>query len=201
MRTCASSTAMDERWLPIPGYEGSYEVSDQGRVRSLDRVDRTGHRWQGRMIRLHPVSERGYLKATLYRDGKGSQRLVHRLVLEAFVGPCPEGMEACHGDGDTTNNELSNLRWGTSSENNYDIVRHGNHHHAVKTSCKRGHQLVTPNLNPSREQAARGWRRCKACARETDRARWQRRPFDPALADAEFARIMRGDDAKANDRG
>jgi hypothetical protein len=51
--------------------------------------------------------------------------LVHRLVLEAFVGPCPEGMEGCHNDGNRLNNDLSNLRWGTRSDNRDDARKHG----------------------------------------------------------------------------
>ncbi len=179
---------MTEQWRPIEGYEGAYEVSDLGRVRSMDRVDRTGHPWRGRILKLHPVSDRGYQKITLYRDGTGSQRLVHRLVLAAFVGPCPEGMEGCHRDNDTTNNALTNLRWDTPSENNFDIVRSGNHHHAKKTHCKRNHLLAGNNLCGG-AAAERGWRRCKACGHESDNARLQGREFSTELADIEYQKL------------
>lgn len=164
---------MAERWRPIAGYEDSYEVSDLGSVRSLDRVDSNGHQWSGRTLKLSPVSARGYRKISLYRDGRPSQKLVHRLVLEAFVGPCPEGMEGCHNDGDTTNNVLANLRWDTHSANNFDIVEHGNHHNAKKTHCKRGHLFEAGNLSPNYkpEGIDRGWRRCRTCATEADAAR------------------------------
>jgi len=58
-------------------------------------------------------------------NGKLVCRYVHRLILETFVGPCPPGMLACHGDGDTSNNRLDNLRWDTHSGNAADKTRHG----------------------------------------------------------------------------
>jgi hypothetical protein len=57
--------------------------------------------------------------------GRGCMRYVHRLVLEAFIGPCPHGMEACHWDGRPENNQLSNLRWDTDLANQADSARHG----------------------------------------------------------------------------
>ena len=183
---------MPEHWLPVVGFEGSYEVSDRGRVRSLDRISSQGIQLRGQVLKLHPVSDRGYLKADLYRAGRAAQRLVHRIVLEAFAGPCPEGMEGCHNDGDTSNNAVENLRWDTHSENNFDIVRHGNHHHARKTHCKRGHLLEAPNLCGG-ASAARGWRRCRACSRELDSARLQGREFEPARADEAYQILMDGE--------
>jgi hypothetical protein len=58
-------------------------------------------------------------------DGKRSQTYIHHLILTTFVGPMPEGLEACHGDGDPANNSLSNLRWGTRASNAADRVEHG----------------------------------------------------------------------------
>jgi hypothetical protein len=63
---------------------------------------------------------------------------VHRLVLKAFVGPCPEGMEGCHWDGDACNNKLDNLRWATHAENVEDSIRHGTFY------PKRFHGCYTP---------------------------------------------------------
>lgn len=65
------------------------------------------------------------LTVRLCRNGKYHSYAVHRLVLEAFVGPCPEGMEGCHEDGDPTNNDLTNLRWDTHKGNMLDSVKHG----------------------------------------------------------------------------
>lgn len=116
-----------EEWRPVVGFEGSYEVSDQGRVRSLARLVR-GRHWSGTefMRRVPPCvlrpggRKKGAQQFTV-AIGKGNSRYVHSLVLEAFVGPAPEGHECLHGDGGASNNCLSNLRWGTRSENNVDV--------------------------------------------------------------------------------
>src|SRR5699024_6464865 len=84
---------------------------------------------------------------------------VHRLVLEAFVGPCPDGMEACHWDDDKTNNHVSNLRWATQSDNMHDRVRNGRHQLASLPHCKRGHEFNEANTYISTS----GYRSCRAC--------------------------------------
>lgn len=122
---------MGEVWKPVVGHEGLYEVSDQGRVRSLDRVQtyravRHGkeievvRRHRGRL--LHPGWTGTHLTVAL---GKGNSRLVHHLVLEAFIGPRPPNMEGCHDDDDGANNRLANLTWGTRSKNMFDAIRNG----------------------------------------------------------------------------
>ena len=115
-----------ERWLPVPGYEGRYEVSDHGRVRSFVPA-------RGRHI-PHVLGRDSalwaYPRVTLTAaNGKVSTRTIHQLVLEAFVGPKPALGHAAHTrhlDGDVTNNRASNLRWGTAKENMEDRERHGN---------------------------------------------------------------------------
>ena len=130
-----------ESWRPVVGWEGFYEVSSHGRVRSIDRIhhSRAGYtqKYRGRMLR--PNLTHGYWGVTLSRDTIPSTRKVHHLVLEAFVGPRPEGMEACHINGIRNDARLSNLRWGTHSSNTLDQVRHGTHAEARKTHCPRGH--------------------------------------------------------------
>ena len=119
---------MQEVWKPVPGYEGLYEVSDQGRVRSLDRyVQCSGpvkgayvSLKKGRLLRPGP-SNYGHLSVVL---GRRQTRMVHDLVLRAFVGAPPTKRECCHNNGDPADNRLENLRWGTRSENNIDAVRH-----------------------------------------------------------------------------
>lgn len=117
-----------ERWLPIAGFPG-YEVSDAGRVRSYwSRARRPAViEASARVMRLDSSCKNGYLRAGLTRDGKQHRYLVHRLVLEAFVGPNPPGMEARHLlDNDPGNNHVANLAWGTHQENIDDRGRHGN---------------------------------------------------------------------------
>lgn len=109
----------------------SYEVSDGGVVCSVERdlwMVRYGEPYYTKRKRreLKPrIIRGGYAVVRLYRDGDGVDFIVHRLVLTAFVGPCPNGMECCHNDGDPSNNRLENLRWATPKENGEDKVRHG----------------------------------------------------------------------------
>jgi len=125
-----------ETWLPVPGYEGSYEVSDYGRVRSVDRIDASGNRRRGRAM-SQSFTHNGYPKVTLTKFGKERVRKVHHLVLEAFCGVCPEGMEACHGNGTAADCRLNNLRWDTKLANAADKRTHGTmycgeRHHSAK---------------------------------------------------------------------
>jgi hypothetical protein len=152
-----------EHWRPVPGYERSYEVSDLGRVRSLDRITDRGRKWRGRVMSPAPMGPRGYLVVTLWRDGAQRTALVHRLVLSAFVGPPPDGAEGLHGIGGPADNRLSNLAWGTHSENQFDQVAHGTHGNASKTRCPSGHPYDDENtyLYPGRAH-----RTCRACKRE-----------------------------------
>lgn len=156
---------MTENWRAIPGHEGSYEVSDLGRVRSLDRITDRGRRWRGRMMTPYPMRN-GYLIVTLWRQGKQRTWLVHRLVLSAFVGLPAEGDEGLHRDGDQTNNTLANLAWGTHSDNQFDQVAHGTHAHASKTECPQGHAFTEENtyFYPGKPHRA-----CRTCRRDYSR--------------------------------
>lgn len=119
-----------EVWRSVEGYEGLYEVSDLGRVKSLARVV---HAKDGRKIhyteKLLRVNEdsRGYLQVCLCNHTKRKTWLVHRLVAIAFLGHPPQGMEVCHNDGTRNNNRITNLRYGTRSENTLDKYEHGTH--------------------------------------------------------------------------
>lgn len=160
-----------EEWRAIPGYEGRYEASSLGRVRSLDRVRSNGRKWRGRTLKPVPMV-RGYLSVNLWLDNSPRMHLVHRLVLAAFVGPAPEGAEGRHMDGDPSHNALGNLSWGTHSENQYDQVRHGTHHNAGKDCCPSGHPYDEANTYIYPGRAHRG---CRACRREHMRAYKARR--------------------------
>jgi len=118
----------EERWLPVVGHEGAYEVSDLGRVRSVERwVRRRRNTVLLRLQVLSPgVGKYGHLRITLFRDGCRFQNSVHRLVLTAFVGPAPDGHQACHNpDPDPANNRLQNLTWGTTQDNHDQMTAHG----------------------------------------------------------------------------
>lgn len=118
----------EETWLPVVGAEDAYEVSDQGRVRSLARrvrIVRNGVEGTRPVLAriLRPAMQNnGYVAVYV---GFRCVQHVHRLVMSAFVGPCPAGKEVLHGDGSRTNNWLSNLRYGTRSENAIDVFKHG----------------------------------------------------------------------------
>ena len=115
---------MDEEFREIEGYPG-YRVSRIGEVQSC--WGRGRRSWQNGTWRpLKPIPRRGgYLTVNLSRSGQKSIRYIHRLVLEAFVGPRPPGLVGCHNDGDRTNNRLANLRWDTYKANEADKVLHG----------------------------------------------------------------------------
>lgn len=117
-----------ERWRPVVGHRGAYEVSNRGQVRSLPRtmVRRNGNPYTARGVMLKPWAfEHGHLMVNIHHKGVQKGRYVHQLVLEAFVGPKPSGMGCRHLDGDPRNNRLSNLRWGTPKENSEDMIAHG----------------------------------------------------------------------------
>lgn len=108
----------------IPGHPG-YAATTDGDIFSCMKMGPKGYGWALVWRRLNPTpyNEPGHLKVALER---GKQILVHRLVLLTFVGPCPNGMEACHfPDSNPANNRLENLRWGTHKENFEDYRKHG----------------------------------------------------------------------------
>lgn len=184
---------LEEQWLAAVGLEGLYEVSDRGRVRSVhDRIVvwKNGRRirYDGKILSA-PPNDKGYPHVNI----KGQARAVHQLVLEAFVGLRPAGLDCCHGDGDPTNNALTNLRWDTPSANAQDAIRHGTNAFSSRTRCKRNHLLVAPNLMPSAAES--GWRGCLACNRghATVRSARKRRGWDLDLqfeADKHYVQIM-----------
>lgn len=116
-----------EQWRPVVGYEGFYEVSNMCRVKGLDRmVMRRGEivRVAGVLLKMHRHSA-GYWVVDLRQLNVRHTKYVHRLVLEAFVGPCPEGEECRHLNGDRADARLENLAWGTRVEQAEDRRRHG----------------------------------------------------------------------------
>lgn len=137
----ASNNDSVEIWKPIPGWEGLYEASSEGRIRSVARhiKARTGMTRKLPTRVLRGANSRGYRTVVLHKDGIGKSYLVHRLVCEAFHGPCPDGLMVAHTDGTRSNNVPSNLRWATAQENSADTIRHGRspkgvRHHFAKLS-------------------------------------------------------------------
>lgn len=122
---------MIEEWRAVPGHP-AYEVSNVGRVRSIDRPMLVRHPTRGFVLRhkrgqiLRPGTLKSGHQFVVLSGGAG--RLVHALVLLAFVGPRPEGMECCHWDDNPKNNSVDNLRWGTRAENVADFLRNYGRH-------------------------------------------------------------------------
>lgn len=115
-----------EVWKSVVGFEGYYEVSDHGRVKSLSRKGCREHGCVTYSIKTDRYLAIHECMVTLVKGSGRYKRLVYRLVLEAFVGPCPIGMIACHfPDRDRSNNRLDNLMWGTYQENESHKTIHG----------------------------------------------------------------------------
>ena len=100
----------------IKGFE-NYLIDEDGNVyRNIN----------GKIKKLNgTIISSGYNRVMLYKNAKPHGKLTHRLVLEAYIGKCPEKMEACHYDGNPLNNNIKNLRWGYRWENARDTMRHG----------------------------------------------------------------------------
>lgn len=119
-------------FLPVKGYEGLYEVSSTGQVRSLDREiqgsDGTMYRKKGVILRPRPHKDTGYLQVSLWKSGQGRHHYVHRLVGEAHITNLNNEPEINHIDGVRTNNTRDNLEW---------VSRRGNAQHAVRAGLRR----------------------------------------------------------------
>jgi hypothetical protein len=152
-----------EEWRPVVGHEGAYEVSDQGRVRSLDhfRMQTGPHGelvqrfYPGKILRPSVSTKAGHVGVSLRRKTFH----VHALVLAAFVGPRPVGQETLHLNHVGADNRLVNLRYGTRSENSRMTYAPGGP--GARTHCKRGHAFGPDNVQPY--MAKIGVRTCRKC--------------------------------------
>lgn len=135
-----------------------YWASDLGYVFSLK---------SGQRLATHPNPPYGHLRISFWIDGRPVKRLLHNVILESFVGPRPPGMMGLHWDDDPTHNALSNLRWGTPTENNLDALRNGRNVNRNKVECPVGHEYTDENT-----WWYRGYRYCRACRR--DRAKMKK---------------------------
>jgi len=147
-------------WREVPGYPG-YEVTPDGLVRSPK-----GNVLKPQLDGGHPPNQ--YLAVHCVVDGRFKRLFVHRAILLAFIGEPAQGEICRHLDGNHLNNALSNLAWGTHSENMYDRVRHGTDPNASKTHCINGHEFTPENTRWGRGGRART---CRTCAREWMRAK------------------------------
>lgn len=156
-----------EEWRPVHGWESLYEVSNLGRMRRLERriVQSNGvvRKWTA-ALQQPWLNSNGYptlMLSSVSHEPVRLNNLVHVAVLEAFVGPRPEGMDACHWDGDRTNANLTNLRWGTRSENIADMIRHGR---SPRTEvCVHGHAKTPENVYVSVGKGGSAFH-CRTCA-------------------------------------
>jgi len=179
-----------EEWRPIPGWEGMYEASSHGRIRSIDREVPDScwgtRKVRGKILKLRRSPQNRPL-VNLCRNSVCKNVTVHSLVMAAFVGPRPEGQVIRHLNDDPWDNRLENLAYGTQRDNAHDLIRNGRHFDTNKTHCPRGHDLVAPNLVAC--TARKGYRDCLACSRA--RAYRQKRGGDLQLiSDSYFEKIM-----------
>jgi hypothetical protein len=169
-------TNSPEIFKPIPGFPG-YEVSDQGRVRSYWKKEggrHSGTKWSEAVKpkwcitatpqrTLKPTLRLGYPTVTLANDERHSPIGIHRLILFAFVGPCPPGQECRHKDGIPAHCFLDNLHWGTRSDNTYDKFKHG---YTCRPPKYEGEnhpmaKLTSDQVLKIRELYAHGYRLCE----------------------------------------
>lgn len=126
-----------EEWRPVVGWEGEYEVSNQGRVKTVPHIGYGGKSIQAKLRTPTFMSGRNaYWQCHLMRGGRGTKVYranIHVLVLEAFVGPRPEGMEVRHLNGNGFDNRLENLRWDTHKANMADNMQYDRPHRTCKT--------------------------------------------------------------------
>lgn len=145
---------MTEKFVGINGFD-NYVVSNIGTVVSYARLVPAERIWQ-----WNPTI--GYYFIRLYKNGRGKNFTIHSLVARAFLGECPEGYEVRHLDGNSKNNSIQNLKYGTRSENRQDSVKHGTHysHGRFVTHCPRGHEYDEENTH-----VYNGKRICRTCKR------------------------------------
>lgn len=185
-------TSTTEQWAPIPGYEGLYEVSDHGQVRSLPRTatrkNGVTQQVKGRTLKV-AIRADGHAQCSLWKENHGKTHKVHRLVAAAFVPGQRDGVEVCHNNGQDADNRAENLRWDTRSSNMLDRQKHGTDHKRNRTHCPYGHEHIAENN--ANHQRVLGHRQCLACCRA--RAYIQKHPdlIDqfPTVADRYYQAI------------
>jgi hypothetical protein len=154
-----------EIWKPIEGYEDSYEISNLGRVRSVDRFTPT---WNGQVfkkgvIKTPKEDKDGYYKVWLSKESKKRPFFVHRLVAKAFI-PNPHDFPIVnHIDGDKKNNVPSNLEWCTRSHNDKHAFQHG-----LRVPSDGGTSKPVAKIDPNSEAIIEIYRSISEAARKND---------------------------------
>jgi len=144
-----------EEWVAVPGYEGRYEVSSEGRVRATPNK---------RLRSLAKKNKGGYREVSLWDGTKLATFKLHRLVYVAFNGSVPEGLEVCHKDYNKDNNFVNNLVADTRSQNMRDRVNNGHDANKNKTHCPQKHPYSEENIYIYPIPETGGFRRvCKIC--------------------------------------
>ena len=147
---------MSEQWKPVHGYEGLYEVSDQGNVRRIRFTNRHIDKpMEPKLLKQHANPKFKYPRVSLSKNGKTRGAFVHVLVLEAFVCPRPAGLETAHMDGCRTNNHLTNLQWTNREENHSHKYIHGTQPLGEKNLASK---LTTPQVIEIKQRLKRGER-------------------------------------------
>ena len=140
---------MTEEWRAIKGYEGKYEVSNLGRVRSIDRIDTIGRSVKGRILKAGLDGKGNYLHVNLV---PGGTKNVHRIVAETFVDNPDNLPEVNHIDENKTNNRAENLEWCTRKYNN----NYGNKFYASKGESNSQNRLTTEEVIAIRKMYCKG---------------------------------------------
>lgn len=161
--------ATPEEWRAVPGYEGLYEVSDAGGLRSVRRTGTSGG------TKKTPTDKAGYPHTSLCKDGQQVTWRLHQLVAVAFLGPYPPGEEVRHLDGNPLNSAAANLAYGSSAANKYDTVNHGNHWEARRDSCANGHEFTPENTRIRLRGNGGKTRVCRTCVNDKSREFYARR--------------------------
>ena len=140
-------------WREVKGHEGNYQVSDAGKVRSVNRVitDTTGRvrRLKGKEL-AQALNPAGYVTVSISQMGRKTTRCVHQLVCEAFIGPRPPNLQVLHGPKGQVVNSVDNLNYGTPSQNALDRARDGTQHD-VSRAVRREDGLLFSSVTQAAE--------------------------------------------------
>lgn len=131
-----------ETWLPVPQYEGMYEISNFGNLRSLSRKSKNGRNKKDQLIGF--IDSKGYKACNLRKNKKMKRFFIHDLVLLAFVGKKSAKFHVCHNDGNPANANLKNLRYDTPKNNMLDKIKHSTSNRGEKYWCAKlkEHQVL-----------------------------------------------------------